>query len=367
MAAPLTQRGGTRLAIIALGGVSLIAGLLAALALIGLPVLDGAPRLSSIHGPLMVIGFVTTLIALERAAALRELWGFASPVLTGIGGILLLTPAPPTVGLGVQCVGLALLVAIYSRLWTRSPSVPVGVEWLGAVMALGAGLLWLGGVGTPDVLPWVAAYLVLTIAGERLELSHIASPPPSAERLLLGLAALLAIAAPLSLITASPGNELVALGLLGIAAWIFRFDVARTLVRSTGLPRFSAANMLAGALWLAVSGAIWLTTGPLTGSATYDSVVHTITLGYAISMIFGHAPIIFPALIRRPLPYHPTLWIPSVLLHAGLAIRVISDLRGWGGGWQVGGVLGVASLLTFALTVVVRATAASRTKVDPHA
>lgn len=356
MGTPLTQRGGTRLAIIALGGLSLLTGLAAALSL--LAVLPAADPISSIHGPLMVNGFVTTLIALERAASLRALWGFAAPLGTGIGGLLLLTPLPIAAGLAVQVAGLSILVAIYWRLWNRSPAVPVGVEWLGSVLALGAGILWLGGVSTPAVLPWIAGYLVLTIAGERLELSHVASPPPAAERSLFALAALLAVAAPLSLLTPTPGNELLALGLLGISAWIFRFDVATRLVRGTGLPRFAAANMLAGAAWLALAGAIWLLTGPLQGAATYDSVVHSVTLGYVMSMIFGHAPIIFPALIRRPLPYHGALYLPSVLLHAGLAIRVPSDLRGWGTAWQVGGVLGVAALLTFALTVVIRVTTA---------
>ena len=116
--------------------------------------------------------------------------------------------------------------------------------------------------------------------------------------------------------------------------------------------------MLAGAAWLAVAGAVWIVTGPLMGAATYDSVVHAVTLGYVISMIFGHAPIIFPGLLRRPLPYHPVFWIPSALLHGGLAVRIIADLSGWGGLWQAGGVLGVVAIVVFAITVVVRVTTA---------
>lgn len=360
MGVPLIQRGGTRLAVMALGGASLVGGLLAALTLVGVPIADAGSRLASVHGPLMVIGFVTTLIGLERAVSLRAVWGFLAPVFTGLGGILLLTPVPVTAALGVQCVGLAVLVAVYSRLWDRAPSVPVGVEWLGSVLALGAGLLWLGGVGTAAVLPWIAGYLVLTIAGERLELSHVSSPPPSAERWLLGLAALVAVAAPISMVVPHGGNELVAAALLGIAIWLFRFDVAKTLVRGTGLPRFAAANMLAASFWLAVGSVIWLLTGPLDGALTYDAVVHSITLGYAMSMIFGHAPIIFPAVLRRPLPYHPLFWIPSVLLHASLFLRIASELRTWGVAWQVAGVLGVLSIIVFALTVISRAVVSGR-------
>lgn len=356
MATPLTQRGGTRLALIALGGVSMIAGLAGALALVS--VLDGAAPVAPVHGPLMVNGFVSTVIGLERAAALRELWAFAAPVLTGVGGILLLTPVPQQVGFALQAAGLALLVVIYWRLFARGPGVPVGVEWLASVLALGGAILWLVGEPTPSVMPWITGYLVLTIAGERLELSAVGAPPPAASKILVGLSALLAVTAPLSLALPTPGNQLFALGLLGIAAWIFRFDAATRLVRGTGLPRFAAANMLAGAAWLAVAGAVWIVTGPLVGAATYDSVVHAVTLGYVISMIFGHAPIIFPGLLRRPLPYHPVFWIPSALLHGGLAVRIIADLSGWGGLWQAGGVLGVVAIVVFAITVVVRVTTA---------
>lgn len=358
----LVKSSGIRLMLIALGGVSLIAGLLAALSLVGLPqfVPVGIPQLPSLHGPAMVFGFVTTLIALERAVALRELWAFASPVLTGVGGILLLTSLPLQVGLGLQTAGVALMVVIYWRLWRRLPSVPVGIEWLGAVMALGAGLLWLGGVGTPAAMPWIVGYLVLTIAGERLELSQVSSPPPSAPRLLLGLAGLLAVAAPLSLILPRGGNELVAAALLGIALWLFRFDVARTLVRGSGLPRFSAANMMAGAAWLAVASVAWLLTGPLAGAKTMDVVVHAITLGYVMAMIFAHAPIIFPAILRRPMPYHWVFWIPTALLHAGLAVRIVADLQNWARAWQVAGVGGVLAILVFMVTVVWRVGSAGR-------
>lgn len=365
--AGVLQRGGSRLVIIALGGVSLIAGLAAALSLVNLPILpDGARHLPEVHGPLMVFGFVTTLIALERAVSLRKSWGYAAPVLTGIGGIMLLTPLPIQAGLGAQTAGVALLVVVYSRLWNRSPSVPVGIEWLGSVLGLGAALLWLGGVGTPAVLPWITGYLVLTIAGERLELSHVGAPPPIAERLLLGLSALAALAATVSLLMPVGGNELFAFTILGISVWLFRFDAARNLVRSSGLPRFSAANMLAAAVWLAIAGALWLLTGPLAGAATYDAVVHSITLGYVMAMILGHAPIIFPAALRRPLPYHPAFWIPSVLLHGGLLVRVAADLRGWPQVWQAGGVVGVVAILTFALAVVIRAATAKQPVARPR-
>ena len=52
-------------------GLSLLAGLDAGLLLLEVPAPVGAAHLPDVHGPLMVLGFLGTLIALERAVALR--------------------------------------------------------------------------------------------------------------------------------------------------------------------------------------------------------------------------------------------------------------------------------------------------------
>ena len=56
--------------------LALLAGLDAALMLLGLPAPVTAERLPDVHGMLLVLGFVGTLIALERAVALRHPAGF---------------------------------------------------------------------------------------------------------------------------------------------------------------------------------------------------------------------------------------------------------------------------------------------------
>ena len=39
-------------------------------------------------------------------------------------------------------------------------------------------------------------------------------------------------------------------------------------------------------------------------------------------MIMAHAPVILPAVLRRPLPYHPAMIAPAALLHGSLALRL---------------------------------------------
>jgi hypothetical protein len=64
------------------------------------------------------------------------------------------------------------------------------------------------------------------------------------------------------------------------------------------------------------------------GHAWRDAALHAIGLGFVFAMVFGHATIIFPAVTRIRIPYHPVLYLPLVLLHLTLALRVFGGLAG---------------------------------------
>lgn len=171
-ARPLRTRTGVRLALLLPGGVALLLGLDAGLGLLGLPqVLGpalGLTRLPDVHGPLMALGFVGTVISLERAVALGAVWGYAAPAVSGLAVLALVGPLPILVGQGLLVVAQVLLLLLYRSLLARQPTAAVTVQVLGAVAALGAAVLWAGGVPVPYLAPWLATYLVLTILGERL-------------------------------------------------------------------------------------------------------------------------------------------------------------------------------------------------------
>jgi hypothetical protein len=337
-----------RLLLLLPGGVALLAGLDAALILLGLPAPLRWDRLPQVHGMLLVLGFVGTLVALERAVALNRPWGLLAPAGLGVGALLLLSPLPLTAGGGSLVVGSAALAAVYVPLWRRQPAGAVAVQALGAVLATGAALLWLGGVPVPSLLPWLAGFLVLTIGGERLELARVGVLPPRAENGAVALAAGVAAGALASLLWPSVGHPLLGASLVGLAGWLLRYDVARHTVRSAGLPRFMACCLLAGYAWLSVAGAVWLLVGPVGTGAGYDAVVHAVFLGFVLSMVMAHAPVILPAVLRRPLPYRPVMYGPALLLHASLVVRVVlGDARGLAPAWQVGGLLNIVSVLLF--------------------
>lgn len=334
------------------GGLALLAGLDAALMLVGLPAPVSSARLPEVHGMLLVLGFVGTLVSLERAVALGRRTGYLAPALLGLGAILLVSPAPLVAGRVALVTGAAAFTLVYVPLWRRQRDDAVLVQALGAVLATGAATLWLGGVDVPALLPWLAGFVVLTIAGERLELARIAMGP-TAGGTLVGLATSLVAAIVASLLWPTIGTPLLGLTLLALVAWLATHDVARRTIRSTGLVRYMAASMLAGYFWLAVAGAVWLLGGPATEGVRYDAVIHAVFLGFTMSMIMAHAPVILPAVLRRPLPYHPALLVPALVLHGSLALRLwAGDALGVQAAWELGGALNIAALLTFVLMVV---------------
>jgi hypothetical protein len=339
-------------------GLAMLAGLDAALMLLGLPAPMSADRLPEVHGMLLVFGFVGTLVALERSVALRKPVGYAAPALLGLGGVLLVSPAPLSVGRTSLLGGAVALVADYVPLWRRQRDDAVLAQALGGVLAVGGLALWLGGVPVPALLPWLVGFIVLTIGGERLELARLAMGP-SAGRTLVLLASGVCAGVVATLLWPAVGLPLLGLATLALVGWLAVHDAARRTVRATGAARFMAACMLAGYFWLAVAGGTWLLGGEAaTSGPGYDAVVHAVFLGFTLSMIMAHAPVIMPAVLRRPLPYHPALVAPAALLHLSLALRLwAGDAMGQRHAWVTGGALNITALLLF---VAVAAWAAAR-------
>ncbi|WP_063759474.1 hypothetical protein [Streptomyces sp. NRRL S-37] len=360
--APAARRAGIRRAPLLLAaGVCLLAGLDAALVLLGLPAPVTSDRLPQVHGVLLVLGFAGTLVALERAVALGGRWPYLAPAALGAGGLLLLTPVDLAVPRLLLAAGAAVLTALYVRFWRRQPGAALLAQAAGAVSALGAALLWLGGLDVPRLLPWLVAFLVLTIAGERLELARVALLAPRAEPAFLACVGAVVTGVVTTLMWPATGTLLLGGALLALVAWLVVHDVARRLLHATGLPRFSAACLLAGYTWLGLAGALWLLGGPVAEGSRYDAVVHAVFLGFVMSMIMAHAPVILPAVLRRPLPYHPGLAAAAWLLHGSLALRVVvGDLRDVRGAWQLGGALDIAAVLLFVLTAATASVTATR-------
>ncbi len=305
------------------------------------------PTLPTSHGPLMVCGFLGTLIGLERAVALQRRWTYIGPLLSGLGGLLLVAGVRGALGPLLMTLSSVGLVAAFVLIIRRQPALFTAVMGLGALAWLAGNALWLAERPLFRVVLWWAGFLVLTIVGERLELSRLLRLS-ALSRAGFFLAAGLFLAGLVWTETdQTVGTRLVGSGLLALTAWLLRYDIARRTVRQVGLPRYIAICLLSGYVWLGVSGVLALRFGALYAGPRYDATLHALLVGFVLSMIFGHAPIIFPAVIGLSVSFRRTFYVHLVLLHASLLLRVVGDLASWLPGRQWGGLLNVVVILLF--------------------
>ncbi len=331
---------------------ALLAGLWAGLIRLPWPLPPLRPTLPMAHGPLMVGGFLGTLIGLERAVGLSALgpgrrWTYVAPAAAGLGSLLLIIGLPGPLGPLLISLGSAVLLAAMLSIVRLQPLLHTWIMALGAAAWLIGNLLWLFGRSVPEVTLWWGGFVVLTIVGERLELNRLLRLTPARRLVFLAGIALYVAGALWSVSDFAAGVRLAGLGMVTLAAWLLAFDIARRTVRKEGLTRFIAVALLAGYVWLGVSGLLGLRNGGATAGLAYDAWLHSLFVGFTFSMIFAHAPIILPAVTGLSVPYHPRLYVPLALLQISLLLRVAGDLAGWLPGRRWGGLLNEVAILLF--------------------
>lgn len=351
------RRPAGRVALLVLGGVSLLIGLDAALLRLGVWAPLSATSAADAHGMVMVLGFLGTLIAVERAQSLGATWGYLAPALLGTGALTV--AAGGMAGKLLLAEGAWLFAAVLWALWRRAPTGSVAAQVAGVVLAAVAATLWFR-VEVPALLPLLASFLVITIAAERAGMAQL-TLGARAPAILVGLTCWLVTASTISLVHPDAGARAVGVGCLATAGWLARDDIARRMVRTTGLRRFNGVALMLGYFWLALGGVTWAVAGVPDRQGSYDLIIHTIFVGFGLSMVLAHAPIIFPAVLGRPLPFAPLLWVPLTLLHGGMAVRVAGDLAAVATWWQVGGMVQVVAALTMAGSILALAVRGDRT------
>ena len=327
----------TRFPLLALGIASLFFGVWAGLLRFGWSLPQGRANLIELHGPLMVFGFLGTVISLERCVALRRSWGYLAPAGTLAGVALLFAGVRQGIGELVLLLAGCVLAGLFVVILRAHATAPTATLLLGALVWVVGDALWLHGDPLVQVVPWWAGFLVLTIVGERLELAAMSRLTEIGRIVFAGLTVLLVAGLILSAADTGTGIRLAGVALAGYALWLLRFDIARHTVRRPGLPRFVALALLPGYVWLAVGGVLWLRDGAAVAGFAHDAELHALFVGFVFSMIFGHAPVIFPGVLGVAIPFRRVFYAHLALLHAGLALRVGGDLAAdftlarWGG------------------------------------
>lgn len=326
-----------KLPVLLSGALALAFGLGSGLARLGVAVPAPFRERMALHGALMALGFFGTFIHLERAVAFGTSLAWLAPLLSMCGVVVLVgLPGLWQVAAALFALSSLALLPGLTAVLRRQPSLAHALMLAGnACLLTGVGA-WLVSSITLAVSLW-SAFLILTITSERLELSALRRPPRAASWLLGALCA--------SLIAGAFGLPLASgLAMAGIGLWLARYDIAGRLARrGQGLPRFIALNVLLGSGWLVVSGAL-----ALAAPAARDAQLHSLFLGFVLSMVFAHAPVILPAVLKIQLPFKKRFYAHCGLLQLSVVLRVLGgttgneSLRAWSGG------LTLAAILMFA-------------------
>ena len=316
------------------------------------------------HAALMLSGFFGTAIAIERAVAIRARWAFLAPLASGSASILLL------VGRGDAAAWLAVVaslafVAVSGVLVFRQRAAHTALLLVGASTWLLGSLLFATDRSSASAIPWWFAFPVLTIAAERLEMTRLMRRHPWALASLIGVLFALLSGAALSTLSTSQSGVLFGLSLSALALWLGLFDIARRTVFAGGLSRYMALCLLTGYVWLGVAGLAWCSMA--LGWPTRDIAFHALGLGFIVSMMMGHAPVILPAVVHIKLRFGPWFYVPFACLHTSLLLRLLGailDRRLL----IFGAALNAIALAVFVLTVVGSAIAwrSRRRDLDQH-
>lgn len=294
------------------------------------------PRLVVAHGPLMISGLLGAVIGLERAVALGRPWTYLGPALAGLGAALSVAGRPVVAAALITLASLHL-VFVFAVIVRRHPARYTLTMGAGALAWAAANGLWLAGQPVSAAVHGWSAFLVLTIAGERLELSRVTRLSRRSQTLFVIVVAAVLAGLVLAVLIPAAGVRVLGAGYVALAAWLLTQDVARYTVRKAGLIRFIAACLLAGYGWLGIGGALMLAAGNMSAGLLYDAMLHAVFVGFVMSMIFGHAPIILPAITGLDIQYRPAFYAHLALLHVTLIMRIAGDvlalpaLRRWGG------------------------------------
>ena len=155
----------------------------------------------------------------------------------------------------------------------------------------------------------VVRLLVMTIAAERLEMTRLDAQAPWCQRIALAAAGVDGTGRCVDEFSVRVGGVLYGLSLLLLALWLECLTSHAARCLPTGWPAtwpgVCSGLRLACGCWLA-----W--TGSTPGLPLRDMALHALGLGFIVSMMLGHAPVILPPLHASKLNSGVLLYLPLV-------------------------------------------------------
>ena len=305
----------TRLPFFAIAVMGLLSGIWAGWIRVGFD-LPG-PGLATLHGPLMVGGFVGTLIGIERSFLSGNGKWWIIPALSGAAvaawllGFTREAPFLLTAASGL----LAIMQAIH--LWRSTDRLAGIVQLLGALCFLAGTLRLLLDPFMPAIVPFWMGFVLCFILATRLSVVTLKN---TLTRLAVR-GGLLMYLASLAIPFHFQGNTFSGAGLMLIAFGMMITEIEHEPASRTAFDTYCLSGILTAWFWLLFAGiGLIFWKEHLYG---YDATVHAFFAGFLFSMVFVHAlgKAAVLAGLAQP-PFHPFLFTWMLLLSLSLLLRI---------------------------------------------
>lgn len=274
-------------------------------------------EVATLHGPLMVGGFVGTLISIERSILSTNGRWWIVPLLSG-ASVLAWLLGLHQVAPWLLAAASALLVALQVFYLKKT-----GLNWVTAIQLAGALCFLTGNFRLlfnplmPAIVPFWMGFVLCFILATRLSENNFKDTLLK----LMVRAGILVYLAGLLVPFHLKGYYLTGSGLLLIAFGMLLTEVGGDSNTGWNLSAYTISCISAGWCWLLLTGiGLLFWHDHLYG---YDATVHAFFLGFLFSMVFVHALGKAAALagLDGP-PFHRLLFLWPALLSLSLLLRI---------------------------------------------
>jgi hypothetical protein len=300
------------------------------------------------HGILMAGSFLGTLISVERVYTLKNRLVWLIPILM-ISSLVFILLQQNQVAFGVLLMGSIGYLMICIQNFRTYKLKGDALLLIGAFFQIVAFTTFILTHSYPISFAGWLLFFLLTIVGERLNLTRFLPVSQKAAIELYIWFGVLIVSSFLYHFGFALGVNLC---LWGIAQWLFRNDIALINIKRDGHYQFLGAALIGAYIWLFITGSLGLIKSD--NPWLYDALLHAFFVGFVLSMVLAHAPVIFPGLLQiKQRPFHPFMYVWLIALHISLFLRIYGDLSENYELRKLGGLLNGISFVGYLLTIAV--------------
>jgi nitrite reductase (NO-forming) len=320
----------------------LVVGLFRMFAVQGLMSSPPLVSMFAYHGQMLVVETLAILLVTERyIGALpfnlnRSI--HSMPVLVALGAVLKLAGglgsqrALDIAGTVLLALGFILYLYVLYAVGRRSAQpLPMRFMMVGGVVML-VGLIlseWQSVVGNLPFILFLLGFPMLTILGERVELSRFLSPRAQGWMKRGFWAATLAFLLLLfQMVWGFPLFQLLWALLLTLTVMpLVRGELKLVRMAGGGLHLYLGRHLILAYAWLLL-GLLLVTANSLVqdSRALLDASIHALAVGFIGTMILAHTPVIAPVILNRTVAADKLSLLPVALLTVGNGMRVFGYL-----------------------------------------